>query len=198
MKNSRSQEQDRKIDPRGATFVERFGGFLIERGVLGELAVKRAERAQLQSGERFDVVLTRLGLLPETQMASLLADYLGLKLASIADLPPIALFPGELQPAYLTAAQMIPLADDGDSVTLAMADPFNSEAASALAFLLDRQVASVVMPQADGCTPRPKAARKPRPEPTTARRRAMRAAMTTYAGWRIWPAKRRSSASFTS
>jgi general secretion pathway protein E len=149
MKNSRSQDQDIRIDPRSASFVERFGGFLTERGVLGELAVKRAERAQLQSGERFDVVLTRLGLIPETNMASLLADYLGLKLAGAADLPLVALFPGELQAGYLAAAQMIPLADDGDCVTLAMADPFNGDAASALAFLLDRQVAAVVMPQAD-------------------------------------------------
>ena len=70
------------IDPRSEAFVERFGGFLVERGILGELTVKRAVRAQQQSGERFDLVLTRLGLIPEADLARILADYLGLPLAA--------------------------------------------------------------------------------------------------------------------
>ena len=142
-------EQSRDADPRGEVFVKRFGDFLVERGVLSELTVKRAERAQLQSGERFDVVLTRLGLVPEADVARLLADYLGLRLTGAADLPPVGLFPDELQAAYLASAQMIPLSDDGESVILAMADPFNSQAVSALAFLLDRRVVPAVMPQAE-------------------------------------------------
>jgi general secretion pathway protein E len=149
MRSSDELSRDHQDDPRDKSFVERFGAFLVERGVLGELAVKRAERAQLQSGERFDVVLMRLGLVPEAEMARLLADYLGLRLAGSADLPPAGLFAGELHAAYLTAARMVPLADDGECVTLAVADPFNAEAASALAFLLDRRVAPAVMPQAE-------------------------------------------------
>jgi general secretion pathway protein E len=149
MDSSDDMPRSHQVDPRDKSFVDRFGAFLIERGVLGELAVKRAERAQLQSGERFDLVLMRLGLLPEVDMARLLADYLGLRLTGAADLPLDGLFAGELHAAYLAAAQMIPLADDGECVTLAMADPFNMEAASALAFLLDRRVAPAVMPPAE-------------------------------------------------
>jgi general secretion pathway protein E len=136
-------------DPRSKNFVERFGGFLVERGVLDELAVKRAERAQLQSGERFDLVLTRLGLIPEAEMARTLAAYLGLPLAGAADLPPVALFPGDLEAPYLSLAEMIPLADDGEFVTVGMADPFNRDAAAALGFLLERKVAAAVISRAD-------------------------------------------------
>src|SRR5688572_8127839 len=123
MSHPESMSPDMQADPRGAAFVERFGGYLTQRGVLAELAVKRAERAQAQSGERFDLVLTRLGLIPEAELARILADFLGLRLAGPADLPATALFPDELQAAYLSAAGMFPLADDGASVTLALADP---------------------------------------------------------------------------
>ncbi|WP_088343229.1 MULTISPECIES: GspE/PulE family protein [Rhodomicrobium] len=136
-------------DPRNAGFVERFGAYLVERDVLAELAVRRAVRAQEQSGERFDLVLTRLGLIPEADMARILADYLGLPLKSAADLPLVALFPGELEAGFLAAAKMIPIDDDGERVTLAMADPFNAEAVSALAFLLGRGIDAAVMSQAE-------------------------------------------------
>jgi general secretion pathway protein E len=138
-----------RLDPRSNAFVERFGGFLVEREVLGDLTLKRAVRAQEQSGERFDLVLTRLGLIPEADLARLLADYLGLRLAGLADLPSVPLFPGELQIAFLAAAKIIPLADDGERVVMGMADPFNGEAISALAFLLGRRIEAAVMAQAD-------------------------------------------------
>jgi general secretion pathway protein E len=124
-------------------------GFLAERGILGELTLKRAVRAQQQSGERFDLVLTRLGLIPEAELARRLAEYLGLPLAGLADLPAVALFPGELQVAFLAAARIIPIEDDGERVVIAMADPFNMEAISALAFLLGRRIDAAVMSQAD-------------------------------------------------
>ena len=136
-------------DPRSEAFVERFGGYLVERGILGELTVKRAVRAQQQSGERFDLVLTRLGLIPEADLARLLAEYLGLPLVGAADLPAVALFPNELQIAFLAAAKIIPIEDDGERVVMAMADPFNTEAVSALAFLLGRRIDAAVMSQAE-------------------------------------------------
>ena len=67
-------------DPRDEEFVGRLTAFLSERGVLDDLALHRAQRAQRQSGERFDLVLTRLGLVPEAELARLLADFLGLPL----------------------------------------------------------------------------------------------------------------------
>jgi general secretion pathway protein E len=140
---------DSPVDPRSEEFVERLSDFLIERDILTELTVRRAARAQQQSGERFDLVLTRLGLISETDMARILADYLGLPLAAANDLPEIALFTDELQPAFLTAAKMIPIQDDGERAVMAMADPFNAETISALSFLLGRLIEVAVMPQAE-------------------------------------------------
>ena len=68
------------LDPCGAEFVEKLAAFLSARGVLDDLAMHRAQRAQRQSGERFDLVLTRLGLVSEASLAGLLAEFLGLPL----------------------------------------------------------------------------------------------------------------------
>src|SRR5262245_22054723 len=138
-----------EADPRSEAFVERLSAFLIENDILGELTVKRAARAQQQSGERFDIVLTRLGLIPEADLARILARFLGLPLKTASDLPPVAMFPEELQAAFLSAAKMVPIEDDGDRVIIAMADPFNAEAVSALSFLLGRRIERAVMSQAE-------------------------------------------------
>lgn len=138
-----------EADPRSEAFVERLSAFLIDNDILGELTVRRAARAQQQSGERFDVVLTRLGLIPEADLARILAKFLGLPLATASDLPAVAMFPSELQAAFLSASKMIPIEDDGDRVILAMADPFNAEAVSALSFLLGRRIERAVMSQAE-------------------------------------------------
>ncbi len=149
MKRTEPPTGDTISDPRSERFVEKFGAFLIGKDILGELAVKRAVRAQQQSGERFDLVLTRLGLIAEADLAKLLAQFLGLRLVSTADLPMTALFPNELQSAFLSAARMIPIADDGERVLLAMADPFNLDALSAISFLLGRQIDPAIISQAE-------------------------------------------------
>ncbi len=140
---------DLQTDPKSRAFAEDLSAHLIGRDLLSEAAVRRAIRAQQQSGERFDLVLTRLGLLPETDMARILAEFLGLPFKTATDLPSRALFPGELKIPFLSAAKVIPLADDGARLTLGMADPFNMEAVSALSFLLGRRVERAVMPEGD-------------------------------------------------
>lgn len=148
--NSMSARQEHlNPDPKCQGFVDSFSEWLLQKEILGSLALQRGRRAQQQSGERFDIVLTRLGLISEPDMARLLADYLGVPLATASDLPAAPLFHDDLKASFLSAANVIPIKDDGRRVTLAIADPFNSEAASALAFLLGRDVEIAIMPQAE-------------------------------------------------
>ena len=78
MTSQASAAQGRGLDPRSEAFVEELAASSCsQRGTLDELAVHRAQRAQRQSGERFDLVLTRLGLVPEADLARLLAEFLG-------------------------------------------------------------------------------------------------------------------------
>jgi general secretion pathway protein E len=133
------------LDPRSEEFVNALAAFLLERGALDELAVHRAQRAQKQSGERFDFVLTRLGLLPDVEMAQLLAEFLDVPLAGINDLPKAPLLAEHLQLNFLASNRVLPLAERGDTIVLATADPFNSDPIAAIGFLLGRPVEARLM-----------------------------------------------------
>jgi general secretion pathway protein E len=117
--------------------------------VLDELALHRAIRAQRQSGERFDLVLTRLGLIAEADLARLLAEFLGLPLLDPSQLPETPLMADRLQLQFLKGNRIVPVADRGDSLLVAVADPFNTEAAAALSYLLERPVQCGVMSAGD-------------------------------------------------
>ncbi len=127
-------------DPRSAEFADRFGEFLLSRTALDELAVRRAQRAQRQSGERFDLVLMRLGLLGDAVMAQALADYCGLPLVTARDFPETALLADQVDLAFLKLNRLLPIAEQPEQVAVAVADPFNNEAIAALSYMLGRTV----------------------------------------------------------
>jgi general secretion pathway protein E len=137
------------FDPSNAVFVEEFAAFLVGQGVLDELASHRAQRAQLQSGERFDLVLTRLGLVSEADMARELAEFLGLPLISPRDLPEVPLLADRLQLQFLVSNRIVPISENGETVRLAVADPFNTDSATAIGYLLGRPIESGIMPAAE-------------------------------------------------
>ena len=132
-------------DPRSEEFVAALAAYLTQRGALDELAVHRAQRAQKQSGERFDLVLTRLGLLPDVEMARLLADFLGMPLAEAKDLPQVPLLTEHLELNFLASNRLIPLAEQGETIVVATADPFNTDPIAAIGFLLGRPVEARLM-----------------------------------------------------
>jgi general secretion pathway protein E len=140
------QAARRGSDPRGEDFVEKLGAHLLSRGVLDEFAMHRAQRAQHQSGERFDLVLTRLGLVGEAELAKLLADFLGLPLVDPKELPDAPILADRLQLKFLASNRIIPVAEVGETVVLATADPFNTEAVAAVGYLLGRPVEHRIMP----------------------------------------------------
>jgi general secretion pathway protein E len=127
-------------DPRSSAFVDAFSAYLTATARIDELALKRAEKAQRQSGERFDVVLTRLGLVPETDMAQLLAAALGLDHIAPGRLEVLPPWPDGVPPDFFATHAIVPIDADGAALTVAVADPFKTEAIAALAFLLDRPV----------------------------------------------------------
>ncbi len=128
------------LDPRSEAFVDEFSAILVNRGLLDAFAVRRAQRAQTQSGERFDLVLTRLGLLTEGQLVRVFCDYLNLAPAGPQDFPETALFPELLPLSYLKSSHTLPISEEADTIVVATADPFNTEAIAALTFLLKRPI----------------------------------------------------------
>lgn len=133
-------------DPRSDEFIDTFAAFLQEHGAVDELAVRRAQRAQKQSQERFDLVLTRLGLVSETDITRLLSRYLGLALVDASALPRAPLLADALRHSFLASNQLLPIAEEGEVVVVATADPFNTEPIDAVGFLLGRPVRRCLMP----------------------------------------------------
>jgi general secretion pathway protein E len=136
-------------DPHTEAFAGRLGAFLLKRGTIDALAVRRAQRAQKQSGERFDVVTTRLGLVPEAEMTRALAEFLSLPFLEAAHLPRAPLLKEQLRLPFLKTHRLLPILDDPDRVVVAMADPFDLEAVGAMAYLLGRPVERCLAPPAD-------------------------------------------------
>ena len=137
------------LDPRSLEFADRFGDFLLSEKFLDELAVRRAQRAQRQSGERFDLVLMRLGLLSDAVMARALASYCRLPLISEREFPEAALLPDQISISFLKLNRLLPLADKLDHVDVAVADPFSTEAIDALSYLLGRPIKRSIAPDGD-------------------------------------------------
>lgn len=133
-------------DPHSVEFAESFGTFLQHEKLLDELAVRRAQRAQRQSGERFDLVLTRLGLMPESDVVKALARYLAIPLATAADFPDTPVHADRLPVAFLKSHRLLPLADEADRLVIAIADPFDTEAVAAVSFLFEQPVACCLAP----------------------------------------------------
>lgn len=66
---------------------EAFGYYLATSGKLPASALERAERLATECGDPLELVLTRLELIGERDLAEALATYLGLSLVAAKDFP---------------------------------------------------------------------------------------------------------------
>ncbi|MEI9997232.1 MAG: type II secretion system ATPase GspE [Rhizomicrobium sp.] len=126
-----------------------LGAHLIAAGKLAPAGAQRAERLAAESGERLELVLARLGLASERDIAESLAALLGLDLAVAADYPGSPLFEERLSRQFLREAQVLPLADGASGLVLAMVDPLNDYAAEAARFASGKPVLRRVALPAD-------------------------------------------------
>jgi general secretion pathway protein E len=117
--------------------------FLIERGTLPPVQRERVRALREERGESEPVILTRLGLVPEREMARSLAAFLGLELVDESAFPTEPLLPDLLTPSFLARARLLPLrheAGGGGALVLAMADPTDSFAIESIRLLVGRKV----------------------------------------------------------
>jgi len=117
-----------------------LGALLVDQGQLDAKSLERGVRLAAESGTRLDAVLTQLGLVSERTMAETMGRLLGLKLAVAADYPQAPVLPERLRQKFLRKARAVPIALDERTITVAMADPLDSFAASAIAIASGRKV----------------------------------------------------------
>jgi general secretion pathway protein E len=122
---------------------------LTRRGKLDEAGVQRAKRIQPDGGEHLHSLLIKLGLVSEKDMAEALAQVLALPLATPQDFPDQPLVDGVLSPKFLKDSRILPMAEAGQAIVLAMADPLDDFAARAVAIATGRPVERRVAIPAD-------------------------------------------------
>jgi general secretion pathway protein E len=131
------------------TFEARFGTFLVHESFIDPPVLERANSAARKTGERLDCVLTKLGLMPEADLALALARFLSLPLATPADIPLGPLLPDVIAAEFARHNRVIPLSVTDDAIVVGATDPLNDEPMRALAYLTGRCVTTKVFIPAD-------------------------------------------------
>jgi general secretion pathway protein E len=113
---------------------------LIARGAIEPAQLDRAQRLHESSGEALHLILAKLGLAPERELAVCLAELHGLPLAQTY--PDAAIVP--LPAKFLREARAIPVAEDGEILVVAIADPADPYPPAALSQACNRPVRAVI------------------------------------------------------
>ncbi|HEX2841004.1 GspE/PulE family protein [Hyphomicrobium sp.] len=135
---SRSPTGTSPLSSTQAELSDRLLTALKDRGLLDAISAKRAEKAAQQSGDRIDTVLTRLGLVNEADLATVLGSILNIPLAQASDFASSKTIETDIPIEFLRASQLVPISAIGDRVVIATADPLNGGALDAVAFLLGK------------------------------------------------------------
>lgn len=130
-------------------FEEDFGRFLIAEKIIDHIVLERAVSAARKTGERLDRVLTKLGLVPETNLAVALSKFLSLDLAQPADAPLEPILPNLIEADFARRNRILPLALEDGALSVGVTDPFNSEPIHALAYLTNLTVNVRIFAPAD-------------------------------------------------
>jgi general secretion pathway protein E len=119
-----------------------LGAALVESGRLGPADLERALRLQGEQHRPEPLVqlLAKLGLVPERELAGRLADHLDLPLAQADAYPEHWLASVQVAPPFQRSHRCLIVAEDEDSVTVAMADPFDRRTQRALRMATGRRV----------------------------------------------------------
>jgi general secretion pathway protein E len=124
----------------GSSFDQALGDLLMARRLLDAAGLERAQRVKQASDERLHVLLSKLGLVTEREIAMGLAELLKLPLASEADYPDLLPLGDRLSANFLREARLLPLADSGEGLVVAMADPLDSYAVGAMQLFAGKPV----------------------------------------------------------
>lgn len=120
--------------------------YLIAQHLLRPSDLDRATLLAQQSRTRLPAVLTRLGLIPERQLADSFAAALGVTLA-VEPLEPLAEMPPTLNPRFLRLHHCVPLRLDDSGLVAATSDPGNELLRSGLGFALGCHVELQAAPE---------------------------------------------------
>ncbi len=118
-----------------------LGALLVECQKLSPADLQRAQRVREGSGEALDTLLVKLGLVSERDMAEALVAQLNLPLVRPADYPDAPVTNGAVSPRFFKESRAIPLFEDEQGLTVAMANPTDDYVLTALRLATGKPIA---------------------------------------------------------
>jgi len=113
---------------------------LMQQGHCDQKTVERARRVAADSGQRLDSVMIQLGLVTERGLAEAFSALLGTALVTPDRYPAEKIFAERLTPRFLRTARAMPIALDGDVLTVAATDPLDPFLPAAIAAATGKRV----------------------------------------------------------
>ena len=117
---------------------------LISRQLLDQLGANRAAALARSSGERMSVVLSRLGLISEQEIALTSSRLLGRPLFSSENLSSPTTLSGRISTSFLQKVHAVPIGPHDNVLYIAMADPSDTYTISSLELLTGFKIAVCV------------------------------------------------------
>ena len=121
-----------------------FTAILKDRGKIGDRDLARARALADETGEPLHLILSRLGMVAEEIVTYAVAKSLGLPTLGDADYPKFAILDGAMSADFIQTCQVLPIAEDGAGVTIAMSNPFDEETIRAIELKLGKNISPCV------------------------------------------------------
>ena len=96
--------------------------------------------SDLSATSRPDKILLENGLVDEKAMTRVIAEYLNISVADPSEFPSKAIEAGGANFAFLRQNRILPLSENDDSLTIAMADPFDETSLQSLKLLINKNI----------------------------------------------------------
>ncbi len=109
-----------------------LGDLLVERSKLSPTDLGRALRLQAASTDTLDVILVKLGLVSERDVAEALVVQYRTPLVQPDEYPDVPVMEDAFSPRFLKEARVIPLSEDNGHLIVAMANPADTYTLSAI------------------------------------------------------------------
>lgn len=124
---------------------DQLGDWLKAAGKLAESDLQRAIQVQKVSGGQLGNILVRLGMVSERDIAAIQVERCGYRLIGTDDYPREPVIGADLiSPMFMREQHVLPLADDGERLLVAMLDPSDEYVLQSLNMATGRRVESVL------------------------------------------------------
>ncbi len=144
---SHRQETQRVSAARTAQVARaRLGEILMARGRLQAEELERILKLQASGGrsEKLGSLLVTMGAVSARDVAMALAEQSGLDFVESSAFPELPILEEQISARFLRDVRALPIAEDAETLTLAVADPYNDLVEQAFRLVSDRQIVRLV------------------------------------------------------